>query len=158
MSNYVTFGIISLLLSGCICTQTNLPERSESQVENDTAESSQNGGLISQQSYEEIAGRRYGGDVDFLINEPGTHVLCITRARRVRKPVPVLASRTKFFVFDLSRNEILFEDSLENARVFWEDETHVKVLVTPGIVQGVVPREYGYRYDVVSGRKELLGP
>ena len=39
-----------------------------------------------------------------------------------------------------------------------ETATHVKVLVTPGIVQGIVPREYGYRYDVVSGRKELLAP
>jgi len=113
--------------------------------------------MISQQSYEESAVRKYGGDDDFHINESGTHVLCIKRSRRVRKPFPVSASRTEFFVFDLSGSEILFGDSLENARVFWEDETHVKVQVTPGIVQGVVPREYGYRYDVVSARKELLG-
>ncbi|MCU0611822.1 MAG: hypothetical protein MUE60_08550 [Candidatus Eisenbacteria bacterium] len=108
-------------------------------------------------AYVSLAESRYGGTAKYLFNESRTHVLCLSQARSASPVGPGQAtSPLRFFVYDLQADEVILEDSVENARVQWESETSLKVVITPGMVPGIEPREYGYRFDVASRTRAEL--
>ncbi|MBN1425451.1 hypothetical protein JXA88_12935 [Candidatus Fermentibacteria bacterium] len=107
--------------------------------------------------YESLAEARYRGPAKYLWNAPHTHVLCLEQHRSRSPAGPGMAlPALRFFIYDLQADEIIFEDALDNARVAWESDTSIKVVITPGTVPEIEPREFGYRVDVVSGLREDL--
>jgi hypothetical protein len=56
----------------------------------------------------------------------------------------------------MATEEIIFEESVDNAEVSWENDTVLKVSVTPGTVQTERSVEYGYFYDLITRQKRPL--
>lgn len=107
--------------------------------------------------YESLAGARFQGPAKYLWNAPHTHVLCLERPSSRSPAGPGMAGPAlRFFVYDLHADDIIFEDAVDNARVSWESDTSIKVVITPGMVPDLEPQEYGYRVDVASGVREAL--
>jgi hypothetical protein len=141
----------------CACAPKELPESTTSAGDTDTlttaVDSSQSSQPSPETSYEAAARSKYGGRVKFVFNNSRSYVLCVAGKHQFRRLFPSSSPRLRFFVYDLASEEIIFEESVENASVSWEDDTLVKVTVTPGIVRVEGPREYGYLYDVVARQK-----
>ena len=151
---------IVALVAGCTSARKEPPEPAAfpaGRATPDTiAAAPESSTLASKSSYQVVARSRYGDRVDFVFNDSRTYVICIAAESRFKSPLPKTGSPLRFFVYDLTSDQIVFEESLDNARVSWEENTVLKVSVTPGTVQTEKGREYGYRYDVVAQRKVPL--
>jgi hypothetical protein len=53
----------------------------------------------------------------------------------------------RFFVFDVARHTVLYEDSLEQAEVFWINPSEIRVVSTPEVTSGDEAPDGGYIYD-----------
>ena len=141
----------------CACAPKDLPESTSSAPDNDTLSTAVESPRSSQPSlgpsYEAVARRKYGERVEFVFNDSRSYVICIAGEDRFRSPFPKSSPRLTFFVYGLASEQIVFEESIDNASVSWEEDTLVKVSVTPGIVRMEEPTEYGYLYDVVARQK-----
>jgi hypothetical protein len=148
---------IVAVVAVCVCAPKQVPESTSYQPTADTlttaVESPQSSEPYPEPSYEATARRKYGDKVDFIFNNPRSYVICIAGEDKSKIPSPRFSSRLTFFVYGLTSEQIVLEESLDNASVSWEEDTLLKVSVTPGIVQMEGPKEYGYLYDVVARQK-----
>jgi len=104
-----------------------------------------------------LAESRLRGPIKYVLNAPRTHVLCISQQHSRPPAGPgMVAAPLRFLVCDLRADRIIFEDALDNARVAWENDTRIKVVITPGMVPDVEPHQYGYRFDVLTEMREEL--
>jgi hypothetical protein len=63
----------------------------------------------------------------------------------------------RFFVYDVKRAAVVFEDSLGAARVSWINSRQIEVAVVPGAVRSGRAEEIpGYRFDVETGVKSSM--
>jgi hypothetical protein len=151
---------LAVLVAGCTSARKEPPKATGSPAESATPDTvldaPPTSTFVSVPSYQVVARNRYGDGVDFIFNDSRSYVICIAGRGRFKSPFPKAASPLRFFVYDLTSDQVVFEESLDNARVSWETETLVKVSVTPGMVQIEKPKEYGYRYDVVAREKSPL--
>ncbi len=100
-------------------------------------------------SYQEIAHQRLGKNVEFIPNADSSLMLCVQRDNS-RQPLIQL----RFLVCEYSTGNILLQDSLMQADVFWSDRTHVRVVSSPE-----APGEEeagGYIFDVLEHRKTTV--
>jgi hypothetical protein len=95
-------------------------------------------------SYVSIANDRYGRNVEFIPNADSSFILCINREETPGQPIMSL----RFFVFDVARDEILYEDSLDQAEAYWINPSEVRVVSTPEVTSGDESPGGGYIYDV----------
>ncbi|MEM9719822.1 MAG: hypothetical protein AAGA10_11265 [Bacteroidota bacterium] len=65
-------------------------------------------------------------------------------------------STVSFLLYDLPADKILLRETVAQATVKWVDDSHLRVDVTPGIIQGGKAAGRGYLYDVNSQRKKAL--
>jgi hypothetical protein len=141
----------------CACAPKKLPESTNPAADTDTlntaVEFPQSSELSPEPSHEAVARRKYGDRVEFVFDNSRSYVICVAGEDKSRSPFPRFSRRLTFFVYDLASEQIVFEESIENASVSWEEDTLLKVSVTPGIVQMEEPKEYGYLYDVVARQK-----
>ncbi len=57
----------------------------------------------------------------------------------------------RFFVYDLVKDEVVFEDAVARGTVVWQTESQLKVSSVPGIIRGEKNAGVqGYIYDVVK--------
>jgi len=102
--------------------------------------------------YKTLALKKYHSQVVYKLNPDKTYVLCVKKQNP--KPfVPKQFTQLRFFVYDLKTNKLIFEDSLENGHVQWENSNQIKVTITPEIVKDIEVKEYGYRYNVITRKK-----
>lgn len=107
-------------------------------------------------AYETLAGQKYKSTVQYLFNAGRNYVLCVHRDR----PAAAKAGGTlAFFVYDLKKERLIFEDSLTDGHVNWIDEHQIQVTNIPGIVRvDEFPKETrGYVFDVTTGKKKPAG-
>jgi hypothetical protein len=110
----------------------------------------------TQNEYQSIAITKYQSNIEYLFNDSQSHVVCLTLSKpRAMQPHPEL----KFFIFDINEDEILFEDSLLNAKVGWISDSQVEVEFIPEIIsEDEEISKSGYVFDVNTMKKRLLNP
>jgi hypothetical protein len=98
----------------------------------------------AQTYFVKVAEERYDGNVEYLPNESESMLICLNRPKsRPGNPLhPV-----RFIVFDVSRKEVVFEDSLDNADVRWLSDHRIEVRETPEVVSVDDERGSGYIFD-----------
>ena len=103
-----------------------------------------------------LATERFGDRVRYVPNESNTYVLCVGESPVTMGKIFKPSRDIRFLVYHIETETIVFEDVVDATSVSWEDDSHIKVTITPGTVHSAEIREYGYRYDVISGTKETL--
>jgi len=108
------------------------------------------------EKYRSIAAAKYQGNVQYLFNESRSQVICLQSSKPTGlKPHPEL----DFFIYDISEESTLFEDSLINAKVSWINNSQVQVEFIPEIISedGELSK-LGYIYDVNMMQKLPIEP
>jgi hypothetical protein len=110
----------------------------------------------NQNEYQSIAITKYRGNIEYFLNDSKSHVICLTFSKPgAMQPHPEL----KFFIFAISKGEILFEDSLLNAKVSWISNSQAEVEFIPEIISGDEDiTKSGYVFDVNTMKKRPLNP
>ena len=108
------------------------------------------------EEYKSLAVQKYGQGVEFIQNASGTALLCVKRS----KPTQLNPQQQiEFFVYDMKAKDVLFEDSIPNGTVGWNDEFSIVVSIVPGTVRDddktPAPRP-GYIYDLRSRKTRDL--
>jgi hypothetical protein len=104
-----------------------------------------------EEKYRSIAIEKYHSNVQYLFNESRSHVICLKFSKPTpNKPHPELS----FFIYEVSADKILHEDSSMNAEVNWLTNSHVQVEFIPEIISEDenLPKT-GYVYDVDKQEK-----
>ena len=107
----------------------------------------------STDKYQTIAEEKYHGGVNFLFNGAKTHVLCVKEEKETANPG---FASTRFFVYDLKAERVIFEDAPGRATVKWISQSNIEVAVVPGIVKADESAKAtlpGYVYDCQRQRK-----
>jgi hypothetical protein len=94
----------------------------------------------------DLAGTKYDGEVEYASNTSKSFVICFNRPK-VLPGHPLRPLR--FFVFNMSNAEIVFEDSLASADVYWVTDTSLEVHFIPEVISQDEEAS-GYVYDVVT--------
>lgn len=101
----------------------------------------------SQSHFVKVAEDRYGSEVECIPNEHKSFLLCVNRPKvqpgNPQQPV-------RFIVFDLSREEAVLEDSLDNADVRWRSNDRIEVHTIPEVVSDDGDRGSGYLFDTLT--------
>lgn len=93
-----------------------------------------------------LAETKYGGDVEYAPNASKSFVICFNRPE-VLPGHPLRPLR--FLVFDMSNAEVVFEDSLASADVYWVTDTSIEVHFIPEVIP-YDEEVTGYVYDVLT--------
>jgi hypothetical protein len=108
------------------------------------------------EEYKTIAVQKFGQGVEFVQNASGSAMLCVKRS----KPTQLNPQQQiQFFVYDMKAKDVLFEDSIPNGSVGWNDEFSIIVSIVPGIVRDddkTPPLHPGYIYDLRSRKTRDL--
>jgi len=125
--------LICLFTIACNSSKMDSPKKSDSEM------------------FKSIASEKYGKSIEFLYNNSKTHVVCLKKI----KPTPqMFQNQISFFIYDLEKDEIIFEKSSIDAEVKWKNDDQVEVKITPGIVSGdETEDDFIYLYDVRSRKK-----
>ncbi len=106
--------------------------------------------------YQSIAVQEFGQGVEFIQNASGSAVLCVKRSKPTQlNPQQQVA----FLVYDLKTKNVLFEDSIPNGSVRWNDEFSIVVTIVPGTVRDddkTPAQRPGYIYDLRSRKTRDL--
>ena len=113
-------------------------------------------GEIRSVGYDSLAVQKYGRGVEFIQNSTGSAILCVKKS----KPTQLyLQQQIAFFIYDVKTKSMLFEDSIANGSVGWNDDFSIVVTIVPGTVRDdnntPVPRP-GYIYDLRSRKTRDL--
>lgn len=107
---------------------------------------------ITDQNYKKLAEEKYRNNYNILINPDSSHIIVYSKIRKENLSEPPL----KYFIYNLQKNVIVFEDNLPNGDVGWIDNSLVKVSIIPGIVKGDEEENsflHGYIYDISLNKK-----
>ncbi len=106
--------------------------------------------------YDSLAVQKYGQGVEFIQNSSGTAMLCVKKS----KPTQLNPQqRMAFFLYDTKEKNVLFEDSVPNGSVKWNDEFSIVVTIVPGTVRDddkTPAQRPGYIYDLRSRKTRDL--
>lgn len=111
------------------------------------------GSQLSKQPYVRIATEKYQTNIEYILNSNKSYVLCIKQDKPTSK---VLYPPLAFFVYDLQRNKIVYEESEIIATIRWLNNTQIKVSLIPGVVSGLEESDMkalGFVYDLGLNRK-----
>jgi hypothetical protein len=93
-----------------------------------------------------VTSHKLGSGVGYLFNNSKTYVICLKKS----KPTPNFPqSQIHFLVYDISEEEIIYENKIEGGEIQWVDDERVEIKMTPGIVSGDEdPNDFIQIYDV----------
>ncbi|MCB0267048.1 MAG: hypothetical protein KDE52_05555 [Calditrichaeota bacterium] len=97
-----------------------------------------------------IAADKYQNNVRYSLNDDSTYVICTSVTKSVQLKI------TRFFIFDIANDKVLFEDSVINGSVAWLNATQVQIYSQPGIVKGdesETAAPGSYIFDVVQQKR-----
>jgi len=89
---------------------------------------------------------KYGATFHLIYNTEKSYSVVVKQEKAtVQNPSPVL----QFFIFDLEKEKIVFEDNLAGGKINWKSNDLVEIIVTPGIISTEDNNKiYGYIYNV----------
>lgn len=98
-----------------------------------------------------LAKQKYERDYFIIENEPGTFVLCYKKYEKKNQPHTLL----EYFVYDLNKKEIIFDEKINDADVKWYDENNLEIRITPEIISSD-DETYVFLLNILSGKKQKL--
>jgi hypothetical protein len=129
-----------LLISACASApknSANLPQ--EKKTEQSTSE-----------KYKALAISKYETDIEYVFNESKTVVVCAqSQKRTIEKPRHSL----KFFVYDVAKDRVIFEESLADGEVVWKNDHEIKITQRLGTAQKDGSNMVTYVFDVITQKK-----
>ena len=81
---------------------------------------------------ESLAKEKYGTDFAIVKNELGTLILCYKEDKKKSQP----HTSVEYFVYDLNKKEIIFEEKLNDADIKWLDDHSIEIRITPEVISG----------------------
>jgi len=104
---------------------------------------------VADGKYKEIATKKLGEDVSFIMNDSKTYVLCISEVKgTVKQPRNMLS----YMVIKLSDNSAVLDNKVDGGTVKWSNDTEIEVYITPGIMRDdQTSDDYTTIYNVESG-------
>lgn len=141
LKHLILFFVIVSLLSCNKTTRSDAPENSPDQPAPATQ---------SVEQYKMIAADKYQNNVRYSLNDDSTYVICTSVTKSVQLKI------TRFFIFDIANDKVLFEDSVINGSVAWLNATQVQIYSQPGIVKGdesETAAPGSYIFDVVQQKR-----
>jgi len=100
------------------------------------------------------ATERFKNGYKTIFNASRTHVLILATRK---KGVENWPQSIRFFIYNLEKDEIIFEDVIANGKVKWQDDRKIRAESLPGIIEdGDGPTRIGYTYDVYYRVKKRL--
>jgi hypothetical protein len=103
------------------------------------------------ESYLAFARLKYSTDFMTELNENGSFALCMHKPKSSSTSA---RSKVHFFVYDLARQMVMVDDSLDNGTVGWLNDTQLDIDLLPEMIDGSeTPERLGYIYDLYSQRK-----
>lgn len=135
IKNFLVLLFILFLLFGCV--QTNRLSQPET--------------FNSKKTYQQIAQKKFGDKVDFKLNSDGSYALCkkIIPEPKLNPNQPI-----EFFVYDIKKEEIIYENKIANAKISWHNNTQLLITKQKGYITG--PTDTGkwtYVFDLQSKKK-----
>lgn len=79
-----------------------------------------------------LAKEKFIADYEILPNDLGTFILC----SKVNKKEDHLHFYTEYFVFDVNKKEIIFEEKVIDSQVYWLDRENLEIIYTSEIIYG----------------------
>lgn len=104
-------------------------------------------------SYLKKAKEKYSDNISYMFSSDSAFVICYkTEMQTTENSTP----QSKFFIYDLNNDKIVFEDNSRSDKIEWIDNTKLRVLKRPGIIS-VDPKMnsklLGYIYDLKNNNK-----
>lgn len=104
-------------------------------------------------SYIETAEDKYSDNISYMFSSDSAFVICYkTEIQTTGNPTP----QSKFFIYDLNNDKIVFEDNSRSDRIEWIENTKLRVLKRPGIISvdpKINSKLLGYIYDLKYKKK-----
>ncbi len=103
------------------------------------------------ETYKSVAEKELGKAVKYSFNQDSSYVLCVSGDKPTAlNPQP----RTRFMVYNLITNKVVYEDNLSDGHVEWKNAHQLAVSYTPEIIRGDEGSSTtGYIYDLQTGKK-----
>ena len=104
-------------------------------------------------SYIKTAQEKYSYNINYLFSPDSSHVICYKTEKQSKSNyIP----QSKFFIYDLNKDKIIFEDNSRSDKIEWINKNKIRVLKRPGIIT-VDPvknkKMLGYIYDLNQNKK-----
>ena len=104
-------------------------------------------------SFLKTAEDKYSDNISYLFSSDSAFVICYkTEMQTTENSIP----QSKFFIYDLNNDKIVFEDNSRSDKIEWIDNTKLRVLKRPGIISvdpKVNSKLLGYIYDLKQNKK-----
>jgi len=102
-------------------------------------------------TYQQIALERFGEKVEYSLNQNMSYILC-------KKSMPELKLNPnqliEFFVYDIQKEEIIFEDKIANAKISWHSNSQLLITRQKGyIINPTDTGKWTYIIDLQSKKK-----
>lgn len=111
---------------------------------------------VQNEGYRLLAVQKYGQGAEYVQNMSGSAVLCVKES----KPTQLYPQhQIAFFVYDMKEKKVLFEDSIPNGSVSWNDGSSLIVRIVPGTIRDddkTSAARPGYIFDLRSGKTRNL--
>ncbi len=132
---------VSLGLVFAFCASSNKTDKSESEPI---------GTAQPVLKYETIAKAKYSGDIVYIPNPNNTYMLCVNRLKPTNEnPFPSFS----YFIYDLAKDEVIYEDTESNGDVLWKNNDQLMIHVFPGQIRTEDDKPIVYIYDIKKQKK-----
>lgn len=133
----VSFGL--LFISGCISNSKSQQEKVEL--------------TEMTEKYKSTAIEKFSNPIQYIFNVSKTNVVCIKQNKKlVEDPIQAL----HFIIYDITKDSLIFEDSVLGGSIRWLSDDLIEIGNTPGIVSGREGEEQSsntYYYDIKLQKK-----
>ena len=103
--------------------------------------------------YREVAIARLSAPIEYHFNAAQTHVLCLSAGKKGKAPA-FPQEPLHFVVCEVASGGVLLEDRMDLGKVFWLDDSRLRVDKQPGAVdEGGQPQSFGYTFDIKTGTR-----
>lgn len=106
-------------------------------------------------SFQQFAREKLGKSAVVLPNNSQSYLLCISNSPKQLYPAfPQRAFR--FFVYDIDKDSIVYEASLENGSVAWFSNSELIIKTIPGIIEEDGITIMTHTYNLLTRQKNAL--
>ena len=88
--------------------------------------------LSKYENAEILAKDRFSADYEVVKNESESFILCYKKDEKKHQPHSTL----NYFVYDVNKNKIVFEEKLIDSDIKWLDDHNIEIRIIPEVVSG----------------------
>jgi len=106
---------------------------------------------LESKKYQKLAEEKYKNNIKYSFNQIKSYILC----QKKYKPSPSMPQGSvSFFVYDLAKDKIIYEKSIDNGDVRWANDYQLQIKIVPGNISDEEDlKKFNYLYDVKEQKK-----